>query len=479
MSRGRGPVLTLCLVQFVDVLGVTVVITALPSMLAGLGAPASAATPVVTSYAMCFGGLLMLGSRVGDRYGHRRVLVAGLVLFGAGSLLAATASSLAWLVIARCIQGVSAAGSVPAALRLLSASADGEDARRRALAAWSATGAVAGASGLLLGGVLTQLAGWELMFWLNLPLAAVLVLAVLRTVAPSAAVPGRLDVGGAVLLTGAVMGLVLGCALLENAGRRLVGVALVGAGLVLLAAFRWVERRVAVPLLPAAAVGNRRLRLGSAAGFVNTAATSSAVTLATLYLQDTHGASPAEAGVALLPFSILVVVASATTAAPLMRRIGTRRHGPFRPRAHRRRRRRAAERVDLGVAAAGRRRHRRLRHRAVVGCCHHHRHRRPGRPRRHCRRRTQHGGPARDGTGRRGDHPGRGEYVGSRPRRRPARLALRGRVRDRFGRSGPWQGTAPGRGRRTAAGGGRRPCRSRRTGRFGAGGSDTVLAWSA
>ena len=322
MSRGRGPVLTLCLVQFVDVLGVTVVITALPSMLAGLGAPASAATPVVTSYAMCFGGLLMLGSRVGDRYGHRRVLVAGLVLFGAGSLLAATASSLAWLVIARCIQGVSAAGSVPAALRLLSASADGEDARRRALAAWSATGAVAGASGLLLGGVLTQLAGWQLMFWLNLPLAAVLVLAVLRTVAPSAAVPGRLDVGGAVLLTGAVMGLVLGCALLENAGRRLVGVALVGAGLLLLAAFRSVERRVAVPLLPAAAVGNRRLRLGSGAGFVNTAATSSAVTLATLYLQDTHGASPAEAGVALLPFSILVVVASATTAAPLMRRIG-------------------------------------------------------------------------------------------------------------------------------------------------------------
>src|SRR4051794_20479193 len=123
MSDRRGTVLTLCLVQFVDVLGVTVVITALPSILAEFGAASAAITPVVTGYAMFFGGLLVLGARLGDRYGHRRVLLAGLLLFAAGSLLAATAPGVPWLVAGRCLQGAAAAASVPTALRLLSAAA--------------------------------------------------------------------------------------------------------------------------------------------------------------------------------------------------------------------------------------------------------------------------------------------------------------------------------------------------------------------
>jgi MFS family permease len=100
-------------VQFVDVLGVTVVITALPAMLDGVGAPERSATLLVTGYAMFFGGLLMLGARAGDRFGHRRAVLAGLAAFAAGSLLAAPAGSVAVLVAARCLQGAGAAISVP------------------------------------------------------------------------------------------------------------------------------------------------------------------------------------------------------------------------------------------------------------------------------------------------------------------------------------------------------------------------------
>jgi MFS family permease len=253
------------------------------------------------------------------------VLVAGLAVFALGSLVAAIAGSLFWLVVARCIQGAAAAGSVPSALRLLSAVTADEDERRRALAAWSASGAAAGACGLILGGVLTDIAGWRLLFWLNLPLAAGLVVAVLRA-AP--ALPAtwrtRLDLLGAAVLTVAVMGLVLGCALLEQSGRVGTGLALIGVGVVLSILFALVERRSAEPLLPGAAIRDRRLRVGAAVSALNTASTSSAITLVTLYLQDTRGASPAAAGFALLPFSLLVVLAAGVASARLMRRAGPR-----------------------------------------------------------------------------------------------------------------------------------------------------------
>jgi MFS family permease len=317
---GAAAVAALCLVQFVDVLGVTVVVTALPSMLTGLHAPPSAAALVATAYAMFFGGLLMLGARLGDRYGPRRVLLIGLAAFGAASLLAATAWSVTGLVAARCAQGAAAAASVPAALRLLTAAAPDEDARRRALAAWSATGAAAGASGLVLGGLLTDLAGWRAVFWVNLPLAVVLVLAV-RASAPAVARErtGRLDLVGAALLTGSVMGLVLGSSILERPGQRLLGLAVAATGVGLLVALVHAQRRAAEPLLPSAAVRHPRLRLGVAAAMLNTATTSSVITLATLHLQNTRGVSPSAAGARLLPFSLCVVAGSAL-AAPLIRR---------------------------------------------------------------------------------------------------------------------------------------------------------------
>ena len=165
-------VTALCLVQFIDVLGVTVVVTALPAMLASLHASSASSTLVATGYAMFFGGLLMLGARLGDRFGHRRTILAGLAVLAVGGVVAATASSVTALTAGRCLQGAAAAASVPSALRLLTTvTAEGPE-RRRAIAAWSAAGAAAGASGFVVGGVVTDLASWRFVFWAYLPIAA-------------------------------------------------------------------------------------------------------------------------------------------------------------------------------------------------------------------------------------------------------------------------------------------------------------------
>jgi MFS family permease len=308
-------VAALCLVQAVDVLGVTLLIAALPAMLASLGAPASMAGVLATSYAMAFGGLLMLGARLGDRLGPRRVLLAGLVGFALASALAGAAPSVAALVAARCLQGAAAAASVPSALQLLSTVARGEDVRRRALAAWSAAGAVAGAAGLLAGGILTSLVGWRTMFWLNLPLAAVLIFAVRRAV-PSSARGSRmpLNLAGALLLTAGLMSLILAASLLQRAPTRLSGGVLAAGGCALLALFVRGQRTARNPLLDPGAMREAGLRAGAAAAFVNTATTSSAITLATLYLQNARHVSAAGAGLMLLPFSLCVVVGAALAA---------------------------------------------------------------------------------------------------------------------------------------------------------------------
>jgi MFS family permease len=314
-------VTALCLVQFVDVLGVTVVVTALPRMLSSLDAPASDGGLLATGYAMCFGGLLMLGARLGDRFGHRRVVVTSLAIFAAGSLLAAVADSLVVLTIARCSQGAAAAGAVPSALRLLTTiTADGA-ARRRAVAAWSAAGAAAGASGFVIGGVVTELTSWRVIFWAYLPLAAVLTAAVLRWVpGDGPAEPDTsLNAAGSIAFTAAVMAVIVGTTLVAEASHRLAGGATLLGAVALTAGFAVIDRRAAAPLLPAAVRRLRPLRWGAIGASLNTATTSSVMTLATLYLQQARHYRPISAAGALLPFS-LAVVSGAALAAPALRR---------------------------------------------------------------------------------------------------------------------------------------------------------------
>ena len=314
-------VIVLCAVQFLDVLGVTVVVSALPKMLDSVNAPPSSGSLVATGYAMFFGGLLMFGARLGDRIGHRRVILLSLVASAAGAVLAAASASVVVLTAARCVQGGAAATAVPSALRLLTTiTAEGVH-RQRAVAAWSAAGAAAGASGFVVGGVVTDLTSWRVIFWAYLPLSALLAAAVLRSV-PSDRDrdPTRsLNVISAALLTAAVMAIVIGTTVLARPGERLLGTVLLVLAIALAPAFGTVDRRSASPLLPGALLRQPAVRQGALGALLNTAATSSVATLATLYLQNTLHRSPLTAAAALLPFSVAVIVGS-SLAAPLLRR---------------------------------------------------------------------------------------------------------------------------------------------------------------
>ncbi|MGZ4234213.1 MAG: MFS transporter [Solirubrobacteraceae bacterium] len=319
-ADGRA-VIVLCAVQFLDVLGVTVVVSALPKMLESVNASPSSGSLVATGYAMFFGGLLMFGARLGDRIGHRRVILLSLVASAAGAVLAAASASVVVLSAARCVQGGAAATAVPSALRLLTTiTAEGVE-RQRAVAAWSAAGAAAGASGFVVGGVVTDLTSWRVIFWAYLPLSALLAAAVLRSV-PSDRDrdPTRsLNVISAALLTAAVMAIVVGTTVLARPGERLLGTVLLGLAIALAPAFGAVDRRSGSPLLPGALLRQPAVRQGALGALLNTAATSSVATLATLYVQNTLHRSPLTAAAALLPFSVAVIVGS-SLAAPLLRR---------------------------------------------------------------------------------------------------------------------------------------------------------------
>lgn len=323
MPKGseRSAVSALCLVQFVDVLGVTVVVTVLPAMLRDVGAAPSAGSLVATGYAMFFGGLLMFGSRLGDRLGHRRTILASLVVFAIGAVAGATATNVLVLTASRCIQGAAAAAAVPSALRLLTTVTQ-PDGRARALAAWSASGAAAGGSGFVIGGLVTAVASWRVVFAGFVVVAGFLMVAVLRWVPPD----GRgdatrsLNAWGSGLLTLSVMAVVTGSTVVVEPARKLIGIALLVGAAVLFTLFVAVDRRSRAPLLPRSLVGRSSVRRGAVGGFMNTASTSSVATLVTLYVQDTLGYSSLSAAATLLPFSV-GVVAGSSLAAPAFRRM--------------------------------------------------------------------------------------------------------------------------------------------------------------
>ena len=278
-------------------------------MLEDLDATSAGGTAVVTAYALFFGGLLMVGSRVGDRLGHRRVVLAGLALFAAASAVGALAESVSVLASARAAQGMAAAASVPSALRLLTTVVPEGPARRRAVAGWSAAGATAGAAGFVVGGVLTELASWRVVFWMNIGLAMLLAGAVVRLIAPDPAIPGTTRIGwpSAILLTVGAMGIVAGTTLFGEQESVLVAGVLTAVGVLTVGGFALVERRASHPLVAPAARRSPRLRWGAIGSFFNTATTSSSITVATLYLQHELGQTPLRAAALLVSCSILAV----------------------------------------------------------------------------------------------------------------------------------------------------------------------------
>jgi len=313
MTSPRATVAVLCLVQFVDVLGVGTAITAIPAMISGLRLGESAAGLIATMYAMFFGGLLIFGARLGDRFGHRRVLLIGIGLFVVVSVVGGSSTGLVQLLISRALQGSAAAISVPSALRLLLEATPNRRNRDAGVAAWSAVGAAAGTIGLLVGGILTQTLGWPSVFWINAPVGAFLFVAtlvVVPTLTPDRTARG-LDVAGAGLLIGAVMCVVLGASLSERASTRVGGVGFLAGGILLTVAFLWRQRTARSPLIPPTALASRNLRLGAAISFTNTATTSGSSVLATLYLQDHLHASPLAAGLTITALSVGAIAGSA------------------------------------------------------------------------------------------------------------------------------------------------------------------------
>jgi len=326
----RSPALLLaviCVAQFMVILDVSVVNVALPSIRSSLGFSTAGLQWVVNAYTLTFAGFLMLGGRASDLLGRRRVLLAGIAVFTASSLACALSDTQSLLVGARALQGIGGAIVSPASLAILTTSfAEGRE-RNRALGVWGAIGGIGAASGALLGGILTQGLGWQWVFLVNVPVG-ILVLAVAPRIVPEGRAElghRHFDVSGALLVTAGFVALVYGIVRAEALGWGALGVlGPITAGVVLLAAFAAVEGWIAkAPLVPLWIFTLRRLR---AANLVVLALYSGVFVMwffLSLYVQEVLGYSAVDTGLAFLPMTIGVAVAS-SRAPRLVARLGTR-----------------------------------------------------------------------------------------------------------------------------------------------------------
>ncbi|TYB50061.1 MFS transporter [Actinomadura chibensis] len=295
-------------------LDLSVVNVGLPEIGAGLGFGPVGLTWVIHAYALTFGGLLLLGGKAADRYGRGRVLLLGLGLFGAASLAGGFAQAPGHLVAARAAQGVGAAALAPAALALLAAAFPAGRARVRAFGIWSATNAAGGALGVLIGGVLTEYAGWRWVMFVNVPMAAAALALAARGVAggPPPARGGRPDALGALLATAGMTLLVFGVVRTDRHGwTSPATLTTLAAAVLLLAAFVQVERTTSrEPLLRLGLFRNRSVAGANAYNLLVGAAMASAFYFMSLYLQRVLATGPALTGTMFLPFALGVVAGS-------------------------------------------------------------------------------------------------------------------------------------------------------------------------
>lgn len=313
----------LCAAQFMMVLDASIVSVALPSIRADLGMGETSLQYVLSLYALTFGGCLILAGRAGDLFGRRRLFLAGLGLFTAASLACGLAESPAVLLGGRAAQGLGAAMVSPAALSLLLGIFTDEHERNRALGLWGALSAAGGATGLLLGGALTDSLGWEWVFLINLPLGAIVIVTVPRLVAESRdSNRHRLDVAGAVAVTAGLGLLLFGLTRGQEDGfTAALPVLLIVGALALLSVFVAAERRVDHPLVDFAVFRARTLTVANLAGMVLAMLIAAQSFFGTLYLQGVLGLSPLQTGLAILPVT-LISFASSGQAARLVERFG-------------------------------------------------------------------------------------------------------------------------------------------------------------
>ena len=317
----------LCVAQFVIVLDTTIVTTALPAIREALGFSAAGLQWVFTAYVLVLGGLLICGGRVADLAGRRRTFMIGLGVFAGASAGCALAWSPTALVTARVFQGIGAALLSPAALALLTTLSDPGQARRRAVGWWTAVAAGGGASGWVLGGLITEYVGWRWIFAVNVPLGLVTLMIAPR-VLPADRKQTRtsgLDLGGALTATAGLALLVYG---LTSAAER--GLSRLPSWLpLLLAAVAFVifirhEGRTADPLVPLGLVRSRPVAGANLTALAITASTTPAMYLSVLYVQDVLDV-PAGRASLLFPAVNLAVIVGSLAGPRLLGRLGARR----------------------------------------------------------------------------------------------------------------------------------------------------------
>jgi EmrB/QacA subfamily drug resistance transporter len=321
--------LVIATAQLMVVLDATIVTVALPHIQTALGFSGSGLEWVINAYALVLGGLLLLGGRAGDQFGRRRMFVTGLLLFSGASLAGGFATSQAWLLAARAVQGAGGAIVAPTALALIATTFPEGPRRTRAMGVYSAMSAAGGAIGLLAGGLLVAYVSWRWVLFVNVPIGIAAALAALAVLPASARRPGRFDLGGAITGTGGVAALVYG---LSNAATSPDGtshwgdakvLAALTAGVLLLAAFTVIEARSQHALMPLRLLRNRD-RAGAIIIMLGVGTITSGVFFfLTLFVQDLWGYSPLRAGVSFLPLTVMLVAGTAT-AVRLVPRIGAR-----------------------------------------------------------------------------------------------------------------------------------------------------------
>jgi EmrB/QacA subfamily drug resistance transporter len=313
-GRAATGIAVVLVAQLMLVLDATVVNVALPRIDTDLGFGPAALSWVLNAYTLAFGGLLLLGGRLGDVLGRLRTFQVGLAVFTLASLLGGLAPGPGWLVAARAAQGVGAALAAPSVLALLTTRAPDEAARNRALALFAAVGIGGGTLGLLLGGVLTDLASWRWTLFINVPIGIAVLALVGRFVDETPRRPGRFDVVGAVAATGAAVSLVWGLiGAPEHGWTAPRTVAALVTGALLLVVLAVTERRVAHPMLRPALLRNRQRVGGLAVMTLVFGGQMSMFFILVQYLQRELGFGPLASGAAFVPMTAMVFVMSRFT----------------------------------------------------------------------------------------------------------------------------------------------------------------------
>ncbi len=316
----------LCLGELMIVLDTTIVNVALPSIRADLGFTETSLAWVVNAYLLLFGGFLLLGGRLGDMFGHRRLFIVGISLFALASLACGLATSQAVLVGARAMQGIGGAVVSAVGLSLMMTLFTEPTERAKAMGVFGFVAAGGGSIGVLLGGILTTAVGWHWVFLVNLPIGLLVCVLTMRLVPVTGGqAAGRLDLAGAFTVTSSLMLAVFAIVNGNEAGwtsARTIG--LLTAAAALLGAFLVIESRVQTPLMPLGLFRLRNLSTANVMGVLWAAAMFAWFFLSTLYLQLVLGYSPLQVGLAFLPANLIMGAFSVGLSAKLVVRFGIR-----------------------------------------------------------------------------------------------------------------------------------------------------------